>query len=78
VIFLPTFTTLCGFQNSSHTFMAATLAKVRLGKLWLETKQALHIAADPNQQVPISYSGKKETNKHPSLRKTKSSKLNQF
>jgi hypothetical protein len=41
VNFLPTFATICGFQNRSHTFVAVTLAKVWLGKVWLGTKQAV-------------------------------------
>jgi hypothetical protein len=40
VHFLPTFTTLSSFLNSSHTFMAAIFADVRFGKIWLATKHA--------------------------------------
>jgi hypothetical protein len=40
VKYLPTFATLYGFNFVSQTFVAATLAKLRLGKVWLGTKQA--------------------------------------
>jgi hypothetical protein len=40
-IFLPIFATLCGFEKSSHTFVAATLDKFRLDNMCLGTKRAL-------------------------------------
>jgi hypothetical protein len=42
VKYLPTFATLCGFKFLSQIFVAATLAKLRLGKVWLETKHAIN------------------------------------
>jgi hypothetical protein len=38
---LLAFTTFYGFKILNHTFVAATLAKFKLGKVYLETKRAL-------------------------------------
>jgi hypothetical protein len=43
VFFLPRIATLCGAQFLSHTFVATTLAKIRLGKLCPGIKQALKV-----------------------------------
>jgi hypothetical protein len=47
VNFLPNFATLYDFTILSHTFVAATLSKLRLGKLWLGTKLSLTLSLHP-------------------------------
>jgi hypothetical protein len=42
VKYLPTFSKLCGFNFLIQSFVAVTLAKLRLGKVWLETKHAIN------------------------------------
>jgi hypothetical protein len=62
-----TFTILCGFQILRNTFMAVTLAKLRLGKVWQSVSPSLSSMLTSSSEVLAIlsvYSGQRVNRSH--------------